>query len=190
MKTKLIFLIVFVLTISACSKNDEQKKIASKTNKVLFLKVDHNLNKFEGGTELNFADTSTTMTISKIYVSPGDFGSIKLNFQEVNKPLFDGTIVWMGLGKMNFPDNLLDESQFERVLTNDYVIPNAGFENVFNPTNQTYDYNSIWSSVQSLVKVREFLKSNPNATVKLFLYTPSQGVGNPADWDWIIMMKN
>ncbi len=93
MKTKLIFLIIFVLTISACSKNDEQQKIASKTNKVLFLKVDHNLNKFEAGTELNFADTSSTMTISKIYVSPGDFGSIKLNFQEINKPLFDGTII-------------------------------------------------------------------------------------------------
>ena len=63
-------------------------------------------------------------------------------------------------------------------------------ENVFNPNNSTYNYNEIWTSVQSLVKVRQYLNSNPNATVKLFLYTPSVGIGNPAEWDWIIVMKN
>ena len=51
-------------------------------------------------------------------------------------------------------------------------------------------YNEVWTSVQSLVKVRQYLYSNPNASVKLFLYTPSVGIGNPAEWDWIIFMKN
>ena len=86
--------------------------------------------------------------------------------------------------------NLLNANQFDRVLTADYVSPNSGFENVFNPNNATYNYNSIWASVQSLVKVRQYLISNPNATVKIFLYTPSVGIGNPAEWDWIVILKN
>jgi len=45
-------------------------------------------------------------------------------------------------------------------------------------------------SVQSLVKVREYLSKNPKTPVKLFLYTPSVGAGNPEDWDWIIFLKN
>jgi hypothetical protein len=91
---------------------------------------------------------------------------------------------------MNYPQNLLNANQFDRVMTTDYVIPSAGFENVFNPDNSPYNYNTIWTSVQSLVKVRQYLISNPNATVKIFLYTPSVGIGNPEEWDWFIFMKN
>ena len=91
---------------------------------------------------------------------------------------------------MNYPQNLLNANQFDTVMTTDYVTPSAGFVNVFNPDNTTYSYNEVWTSVQSLVKVRQYLYSNPNASVKLFLYTPSVGIGNPAEWDWIIFMKN
>lgn len=91
---------------------------------------------------------------------------------------------------MNFPSNLKPATQFDVVLTQDFVLPSAGFEDVFNPGNHTYDYEEVWQSVQNLVKVRAYLKSNPNSSVKLFLYTPSVGVGNPADWDWIIFIKN
>ena len=91
---------------------------------------------------------------------------------------------------MTFPQNLINANQFDSVLTADYVTPISGFENVFNPNNTTYNYDPVWSSVQSLVKVRQYLVSNPNATVKIFLYTPSVGIGNPAEWDWIIIIKN
>jgi hypothetical protein len=84
----------------------------------------------------------------------------------------------------------LDSNQFERTMTADYVTPVAGFENVFNPDNTTYNYNTIWTSVQNIIKVRQYLYANPDATVKIFLYTPSVGVGNPAEWDWFIFMKN
>lgn len=191
MKTKFFAIVAIVLSIVSCSKdNNETDTPVTNPNSVLILKVDYNTNQFEGGKEIPFTDTASNMTITNQYVPPGDFGSIKLTYQELNETLFEGTIVWMGLGQMSYPQNLLNANQFDRVLTTDYVAPISGFENVFNPNNTTYNYNSIWTSVQSLVKVRQYLYSNPNATVKIFLYTPSVGMGNPADWDWIIIMKN
>jgi hypothetical protein len=179
------------LTLISCSQdNDETNTPTTNPNNVLVLKVDYNTNQFEGGKELSFTNTASNMTVTNQYVSPADFGSIKLKYQEINETIFDGTIVWAGLGQMNYPQNLLNANQFDRVMTTDYVIPSAGFENVFNPDNLPYNYNTIWTSVQSLVKVRQYLISNPNATVKIFLYTPSVGIGNPEEWDWFIFMKN
>ncbi len=191
MKTKIVTVIAIVLAFISCSKdNNKTMTPTTNTNRVLVLKVDYITNQFEGGKELPFTTLTSTMTITNHYVAPGDFGSIQLTYQEVNETLFDGTIIWAGLGQMNYPQNVLNANQFDSVATTDYVIPIAGFENVFNPSNSTYNYNAIWASVQSLVKVRQYLNSNPKATVKLFLYTPSVGIGNPADWDWFIFMKN
>ena len=191
MKAKILTITIFILTLISCSKdNDDTITPSTNQNNVLVLKVDYNTNTFEGGKELSFSSTISNMTVINQYVPPSDFGSIKLIYQELNETLFDGTIVWNGLGQMNFPQNLLNANQFDRVLTADYVSPNSGFENVFNPNNATYNYNSIWASIQSLVKVRQYLISNPNATVKIFLYTPSVGIGNPAEWDWIVILKN
>ena len=97
----------------------------------------------------------------------------------------------MGKGQINFPTELIDPKKFNVANTYDIVYPIA-FDNIFplSTSNQTYDYSTIWLKVQHLAKVREYLKSNPKAAVKIFLYTPSVGVGNPADWDWIILLKN
>lgn len=178
-------LLIIILSFSSCKNIDE-----SGVSKVLVLKVDYLTNKFEGGTELTFTKSSPNFNIQPIYISPGDFGNISMIYQDINELLFDGSIVWMGKGYIKYPRNFIPANRFEIVLTSDYVIPKNGFENVFNPNNTNYDYSPIWSSVQSLVKVREYLSKNPKTPVKLFLYTPSVGAGNPEDWDWIIFLKN
>lgn len=160
------------------------------TSKLLMLKVDYLTNNFEGGKETIFSRHTPTFTITTQYTPPGDFGNIRLIYQELNEIIFDGSIIWMGTGRINIPQNILPANNFSYVLTADYVYPIGGIENVFDPNNQEYDYSQIWSQVQGLVKVREYLNSNPNASVKIFLYTPSVGVGNPEDWDWIIFIKN
>jgi hypothetical protein len=184
-------LIALLTLFLSCSKVDLKKIQESQTeNKVLMLKVDYTTNKFEGGKEFTFKNSSQSFTIDTEYRAPGDFGSIKLVYRELDEPLFDGSIIWMGLGKMTFPSDLKPASAVNSVLTADVIYPANGFENVFNLHNETYDYSIVWMPIQHLVKVREYLKSNPNQKVKIFLYTPSVGVGNPADWDWIIYMKN
>lgn len=190
MKKKLLFLLLIGTLISCSSEDDAPEK--NQTNEILMLKVDYTTNDFEGGTTFHFSQPAAGFTITNEYVPPGDFGSVKLIYEEINEILFFGSIVWMGLGKMEFPENLQPADPFEVVLTEDYVFPENGLENVFDPTDQfeeNFDYEEIWSSVQSLVKVREYLSSNPNQSVKLFLYTPSVGVGDPSDWNWIIYMK-
>ena len=191
MKAKTILLVSIIVTFFSCSTDENKKDISNPIqNKVLLLKVDYQTNIFEGGKELQFDSYQQNMTLVNEYIAPGDFGNLKITYQELNATIFDGTIIWMGLGEMNFPNNLLSPNQFEVTLSNDYVLPQSGFENIFNLDNIDYDYQNIWSSVQNRVKVREYLTSNPTATVKVFLYTPSVGVGNPADWDWIFILKN
>jgi hypothetical protein len=194
MKIKILLLFAAAL-LSSCSGEENENPTANlipvpeAENKVMLLKVDYTTNAFEGGKELEFESVSETFTVDVDYQTPGDFGGIQLYYDEVNEKLFDGTIHWMGLGSISFPENLLPATAFEHVLTDDFAIC-VGIENVFNPNNEDFDYIPVWSSVQGLVKVRQYLESNPTATVKLFLYTPSVGIGNPEEWDWIIMLKN
>ncbi len=159
------------------------------TSQVLMLKVDYTTHTFEGGTEFGFLKQSDNFTIINEYVEPSDFGSVKLIYKELNETLFEGTIHWMGLGEMLFPRSLQSAKDFDAVLTDDYVFPENGFENVFNPNNVEYEYQKVWSTVQSLVKMREYLRENPKEKVKVFLYTPSVGAGDPLDWYWIIYLK-
>lgn len=182
-----------VVALASCTADDTAEPLVLDPvtgNKVLMLKVDYTTNTFEGGTELSFDAPNTTFTIETEYQEPGDFGWIKLYYAEQEAKIFDGEIHWMGLGTLHYPESFEPASSFEHVLTDDYVTPEAGFENVFNPSEQVYDYTQPWSHVQGLVKVRQYLQTNPTATVKLFLYTPSVGIGDPADWDWIIILKN
>lgn len=184
MKIRILILLLITLLFS-CSKDE------IGTNHVLMLKVDYETNSFEGGTEFNFPKQADNFTIINEYVAPSDFGSAKLIYKELNETLFNGTIHWMGLGEITYPKSLMSSDKFKSVTTKDIVYPENGFENVFNPSNQEYEYvdTDTWLSVQHLVKVREYLKSNPSQKVKVFLYTPSVGVDNPESWSWILYLK-
>lgn len=190
MKTKFLFLFLACVLLGCNSENiDLDINIETDApNQVLLLKVDYTTNDFEGGTILGFSKQTDNFTITNEYVEPGDFGSVKLIYKELSQTLFEGTIHWMGLGKMAFPQKLEPASSFKRVITQDFYRAN-GFENVFNPDKRELDYDKPWISVQGLVKTREFLTANPNQKAKLFLYTPSVGEGDPKDWYWIIYLK-
>ncbi|RZJ65782.1 MAG: hypothetical protein EOO50_12260 [Flavobacterium sp.] len=195
MKSKITLLLFTVFAFAACTSDNNVTEPVDNDpitgNKMLMLKVDYLTNAFEGGTELSFEETdATTFTIETEYQTPGDFGWVKMYYAEVDTKFFDGEIHWMGLGTLHCPENFDPASSFDHVLTEDFVTPQGGFDNIFNPSEQEYDYQIPWSHVQGLVKVRQYLASNPTASAKIFLYTPSVGVGNPSDWDWIVILKN
>ena len=157
---------------------------------VLMLKVDYLTNKFEGGYEFTFDNVPNSFNVRREYMSPGDFGYVKFYYHETGEMLFYGTIHWMGEGQIHFPENLMPASAFDVDPSRNIVTPKNGFENIL-PEYQPYnmDYEQAWGSIQSLVKVREYLKANPEQQVKIFLYTPCVGVGDPEHWDWIIFLK-
>ena len=108
--------------------------------------------------------------------------------------IFNGSIVWMGLGVKTFPigftvpENLntidvpLDfpsDNSFQKVMYSEFS---------FYP--DTLDYETLWSVINNLELVSAYRKSNQNAKINVFLYTPSVGIGDPADWDYFIILKN
>ena len=190
MKKHFIFLIAVVALLSSCKKSTDQPTPELATTKVLLLKVNYATNIFEEGKELVLAGNPATFTPKPYYQAPGDFGSIKIVYDELGDTLFNGSIIWMGLGSISYPQNFTPASQFNRVLTNDMVYPGGGYNIVFNPyPSFCPSYAAVWAQVQSLVKVREYLQANPTATAHLFVYTPDVSIGNPNNWSWIIMLK-
>ena len=191
MKKALFIFFIFVSLFSSCSEeNAPAENNTNEPNKVLLLKVDYLTNTFQGGKETTYTENSNTFTISHQSVPAADFGNIKLKYNEINQILFDGDIIWMGLGQIHYPQNMLAANQFGAVLTADVVFPTTNFNPILSQPNLGNNYNQVWMAVQNLVKVRQYLISNPTGVVYLYLYTPSVGVGNPADWKWIILMKN
>jgi hypothetical protein len=178
---------------SAQNPPQEENPEASIENKVLLLKVDYETNAFEGGVELVFPEADT-FTISADYNAPGDFGDITLNYEEVGQPLFMGSIIWMGTGFMVYPCAITEPNGFETQNNAVPMPPVSQFEKVMYDEHAFYpaviDYQTIWSNIDNLVQVQAYRQSNPNAKINLFLYTPSVGVGNPAEWDWYVILKN
>ncbi len=193
MKNLLVILLICVSFFSCEGTNDTDINLLDQNDgiveNILMLKVDYTSNQFKGGVEHGFETTAANFTVVSQFQTNGDFANLKLFYDEQNFKLFDGDIFWMGTGALLFPEPIDPASDFEYTLTEDYIYPSEGFENVYSPIDIEYDINEVWSSVQSLIKVREYLHENPNSKVKFFLYQPSVGVGNPADWCWILFLK-
>ena len=188
---KIILLVAIILVFNSCTESTNEKPTIDNpiSNKVLILKVDYTTNSFEGGKELDFAVNSQAFTPNVVYQSPGDFGSIKVFYSELNTQIFNGTIIWNGEGQIQYPTDFLPKTAF--YTTNTLVaLPLPVIQNIFNPNNQNYDYTPIFGSVIYLSKVMQYRQSNPNASAKIFLYTPGVGDGNTVFWKWIIMFKN
>lgn len=211
MKNKILAMGLCAFLMMSCSEDNDNGTINTQPvvsenpenpsnpgggdNKVLMLKVDLLTHAFEGGKEFTF-DAANTFTIETEYVSPGDFGSIKLKYDELDATLFDGSIHWDGLGQMSYPENLDPVNSFA-VMDNEVVMPEiSSFHTVqYIEGNEgegivAPDHQSIWHAINHLQLVEDFRASNPQAKIQLFLYTPSVGIGDPADWDWFVILKN
>jgi hypothetical protein len=198
MKKIILLLSLSTMLFASCAEDDaapvSNNNEANIENKVLMLKVDLQTHQFEGGKELVFPEAEG-FTITTDYVSPGDFGSIKLNYAEVEQPIFDGTITWMGLGERSYPENI-DPADSFTVIEDGVAMPElSDFELVdygegAGVADQWVDHQSIWAAIDNLQQVQAYRQSNPDAKVHLFLYTPSVGIGDPADWDWYVILKD
>lgn len=192
----------FILVVTSCLLyasctmcNDDDMPVTEPEtlNKVLLLKVDMTTNTFEGGRELIFPQTMG-YTLTTSYNEPGDFGDVALMYEEAGANIFTGIIVWAGLGQMTYPEDLYENTFFATLIT-PVAMPAAEefelvdySENAYYP--ETIDYDAIWDAVDDLSLVKQYRIANPNSKINLFLYTPSVGVGDPAEWDWYLIFKN
>jgi hypothetical protein len=173
---------LFFLALLGCTKDDSCK--------ILLLKVDYMTNTFEGGHEQVLSERiagSDTIPIMVEYAPPGDFGNIRLIYKPTSETIFDGSIIWMGTGKISYPKSFYDPSNYPK-LSNQINLPNSSqiqYFNYFSPKN--LDYSNIWESINDLKIVLEYLNSQKK--IVFFLYTPSVGAGDPNTWDWFVIFN-
>ena len=160
---------------------------------ILICKVDYLTFRYKGFYALNVNNKQTEgkeIPFIAEYVSPADFGSIKLFYGAKNNLLIDGTIVWNGCGRLAFPE------QFRAGLPTNAGVAYQGTEHIamigddgqYLPLSNEREIKYIWESVS---KQKEFQHYYTNSTKKVavYLYTPSVGLMNPADAYYLVFVE-
>ena len=177
---------IALISLLGCSKNNDDVTCQGSDNSLVLLRVDYLTYAYEGSATvpINGAlSTADTIPVIVNYRPPGDFGNIKLNYQPTNDLLFDGDIIWMGKGTIAFPQSF---STAIGPTTGMLPQPDSTvFQNIFGYYKP--DYAKLWSAIGNLYITHCFRQSGKK--IGLFLYTPSVGMGNPADWDWFVIMS-
>jgi len=182
---------VLILVLFSCKKADDRPEPLQVTSPMLvLLKVDYLTHQFEGGKVYTFPNSNTvidSIPINVIYQNPTDFGHITLKYAPTSDTIFDGGIIWMGKGEIRYP-------VFEPVSafssgTWTSTPPDIATVQTIPADWRPFADSTIkqaWSGIERLHITGQMSASN--AKTGLFLYMPSVGVGNPADWDFIWML--
>ena len=128
--------------------------------------------------------------ITSEYMSPCDFGFIKLYYRNTGNLLVDGTIVWSGCGQLAVPES------FRAGLPVKEAIPFPGIEHFarlgedgqYTETVNEWEMKHIWQSVSYQ---KEFLHYFGNSTKKaaVYLYAPSVGLFDPYDAYYLVFVE-
>ena len=104
----------------------------------------------------------------------------------------------MGLGEIQYPEpnQWLPAESFEATDTADYISPRNGFEKVLNSENEPgyleflgdSEIETAWSAIQPFIKVREYIRENPDQKAKIYFYTPTVDSVDPSVAKWIIFL--
>ena len=186
MKKLLLLLIIPMLFFNSC--DDDDLKTGYSEHKIILLKVDYMTQVLEGSAEFMVEENiyeEDSIPIMVNYNAPGDFGGLKLYYNnELN--IFDGTIIWMGLGEISVPEYFTPSNELSTINTSITFPKLDQFNTIFYQLKDPIPYSQIWGAIDNLEVVASYINSTPE--IKIFLYTPSVGVGNPYDWDWFVIM--
>ena len=155
-------------TESDLQQSDLQKHI-------LISKVDYLTFRYKGFYALNVTgklNSGNEIPFVSQYQSPGDFGYIKLFYRNTDNLLMDGSIVWNGCGALNFPDN------FRAGLPMDDGLPYPGQSRI-----------SFINDGGHYETVTDHYYGNSSKKVAVYLYTPSEGIGDPADAYYLVFTE-
>lgn len=160
---------------------------------ILISKVDYLTFRYKGFYALNVTDklnTGNEIPFVSEYHAPADFGYIKLFYRNTDNLLMDGTIIWAGCGELNFPDT------FRAGLPMDNGLPYPGQSRIsfindgghYETVTDERDLQYIWQSVSRQKEFQHYY-GNSSKKVAVYLYTPSVGIGNPADAYYLVFTE-
>lgn len=173
-------------TESDLQQSDLQKHI-------LISKVDYLTFRYKGFYALNVTNklnSGNEIPFVSQYQAPGDFGYIKLFYRNTDNLLMDGSIVWNGCGELNFPDS------FRAGLPMDNGLPYPGQSRIsfindgghYETVTDERDLQYIWQSVSRQKEFQHYY-GNSSKKVAVYLYTPSVGIGDPADAYYLVFTE-
>ena len=177
---------ILVLT-SACYCEDDQKKSAE--NNVLLLKFDQNNGDFTAGKEYSYFNDTETFTINLHQEELSDRTISTLHYAEMNALLFKAETRNEDVsGTINIPEDFKDRASFEHTDSND-LISAESYKVLTGEELDARDFEEMRLQIQSLSKVREYMKANPNQQVNILSYQPTAGK-NPNNSQWLFVIKN
>ncbi len=198
MKKKGYFVIALLLLsgLQGCDMNDYERPeliiCPEVSEMIMAFAVDYTTNKFLHGFMQPLPGQVDSFALVADYKSPGDFGSITWTEKNTGKKIFSGTIIWMGKGEQTFPEGPNNKAASyevgEKPVDMPPLIRLTNGSEWDRPDADKPDYTSVWSAISSRTAVNQCIAWNPKAPVYIYLYQPSVGVGNPADWYWLVFM--
>lgn len=192
---KILPILASTLVFASCTNNENtltENNAADQPNAAVLLKVDLTTNTFEGGQNVELPGDAVLNLVPQ-YVSPGDIGSITLKTLQSNTTVFSGGIHWAGKGEISFPQTFLTASDYavsgtEAPLPGVSDIDFITYAEMPEFVNGT-DYAEVWDAIDNLEVVKQSRLNHPDEKVHIMLYTPSVGVGNPEEWEWIVVLR-
>ncbi|MBC8181168.1 T9SS type A sorting domain-containing protein [candidate division KSB1 bacterium] len=126
------------------------------------------------------------------FVSPNDFGSILFKYLYNYDTLFNASIIWMGQGNIDYPEQFIPADSFETTNNHIPLLENAQYYDYwlipyfYTWTEYTQKADSAWLSIDALQIVNEY--ADYTYRVGFYAYTPQVGLFNPDVAKWIVFL--
>lgn len=188
---KLLIIFGILAPLNSYSQNDTI--IKSGFVNLAILIVDYDTYEFEGGNLSYYSCidcNNDSLPFLIDYKPPGDFGDITFKLIPTLDTIFTGTIIWMGIGQINYPVNYSLDYPFNS--TSDISLkPNdiTYFDKngqISNDTNFIQKADSVWNIIDTLTITNYY--SEHNFKVGIYLYPPVVGAFNPIVAKWIVFL--
>ena len=179
----------------ACSEpRSVQPPAGVTTSDLIGVQVDFQTGVVEGGAyyaNIVLPNAPDSLPIGlKSYTPAGDFGNIQWEWKPSQELLFNGDIVWMGLGTRIVPEFLTAPEDLGWKATAAAAPDSAQQQWLAQKWNENLpiDVATLWSEVLHLPCFHNRREGLP---IAIYLYTPSVGIGDPATWKyWIWIPQN
>lgn len=170
---------------------------------ILIAKVDYMTFEYGGFYSMNVTNKQNEgneIPFLADYMSPGDFGYIKLYYRDQSNLLMDGSIVWAGCGALNFPetfvkggnvDTYVPEYTMKRGLSFpsdriSYIDADGSYVQDVDESDNDLGY--IWQTLSAQDEFMSYYEQT-SKKVAVYLYQPSVGVGDPYDWYYMVFVE-
>ena len=175
--------------------NESDLEAADLQKNILISKVDYLTYRPRGFYAMNVQNpviSGNEIPFVAQYQAPADFGWFKLFYQTTDNLLAHGSITWMGCGELMFPESFRAGQKLNCGMPYPgqnkiaYIDDNGHYCTV--NSSQEVGLQRIW---QTLSKQEEFQHyyNNSHKKVAVYLYTPSVGIGDPADWYYLVFTE-